>query len=102
MSLRFLYEAETEFLAAVRYYAEVDAELADDLIDALDQAVTHAVEFPHLGRVEEAVGDQPELRRYALRRFPYSLLTGMLAGEPVVVAFAHHKREPAYWADRLK
>jgi len=34
-----------------------------------------------------------------LRRFPFGVVYRVLAGEIQVVAVAHHRRKPGYWAD---
>ncbi len=41
-----------------------------------------------------------EIRRVPLRRFPFSLFY-ILEPRLVVVAFAHLKRRPGYWVERL-
>lgn len=39
-------------------------------------------------------------RRYLLRRFPYSVIYQITTEELRVVAVAHHRRRPGYWAGR--
>jgi plasmid stabilization system protein ParE len=40
-------------------------------------------------------------RRYVLTRFPYSIVYKTSADLVVVYAFAHGKRRPGYWRERL-
>ena len=44
MSLRFLDEAEEEYLGALRHYLEIDDELAIDLSRAVDERLERGVE----------------------------------------------------------
>lgn len=39
-------------------------------------------------------------RRYSLRRFPYSIIYQVAAEELRILAIAHHRRRPGYWAHR--
>lgn len=39
-------------------------------------------------------------RRYILRRFPYSIIYRITADELQILAVAHHRRRPGYWANR--
>jgi hypothetical protein len=39
-------------------------------------------------------------RRFSLRRFPYSVIYYLRDDELRVVAIAHHRQRPGYWADR--
>jgi len=40
-------------------------------------------------------------RRFPLRRFPYSIIYYVRDQELRIVALAHHRRKPGYWAGRL-
>lgn len=42
-----------------------------------------------------------EIRRLLLKRFPYLVIYTDVAGETLVVAVTHARREPFYWLDRL-
>jgi len=39
-------------------------------------------------------------RRYILRRFTYSIIYQVAAEELRILAIAHHRRRPGYWAHR--
>jgi len=42
------------------------------------------------------------VRRFILSGFPYDLVYVVLDDEIVIVAFAHHSRQPHYWKSRLQ
>jgi len=41
------------------------------------------------------------VRRFLLDQFPYKVLTVNLPNQVVVIAFAHTKRKPGYWLERV-
>jgi toxin ParE1/3/4 len=41
-------------------------------------------------------------RRYLLRRYPYVVVYRVTEERIAIVAVAHGRRKPGYWADRLK
>jgi plasmid stabilization system protein ParE len=45
---------------------------------------------------------EPGIRRLVIRKFPYSIVYAWHPDQDqlVILAFAHHKREPSYWRDR--
>lgn len=43
-----------------------------------------------------------DARRFILPGYPYDLVYSVLEDEIVVLAVAHHSRQPEYWADRLR
>jgi plasmid stabilization system protein ParE len=45
---------------------------------------------------------EPGVRRLVIRKFPYSIVYARHPEQDylVILAFAHHKREPGYWRER--
>ena len=41
------------------------------------------------------------VRRFILPGYPYDLIYAVLAEEIVILAVAHHSRQPGYWQERL-
>ncbi len=91
-----LHEAERELWEAVAYYESRAPGLGRDFqaeIAASVQAIT-------------ATPDRWPLRRDGTRRrlahrFPYIIVYVYLSDHVWIVAFAHCKRRPRYWADRI-
>jgi hypothetical protein len=75
-------------------YSDIHPDLADTLFHEVERAKKLIAEFPsawmNLGE---------SLKGFVLRRYPYTIVR-----EDVIwiVAYAHHKRRPGYWHDRLK
>jgi len=99
--LRVLAEARQEFADALRYYRRQAPAFAEALALEYRQIVCHAGEFPDAGAVEGASESIP-VRRFLLRQFPYKVLIVNLSDQIVVIAFAHAKRKPGYWLERIR
>lgn len=95
MKIRFLTVAHREVDDAVLWYQQAEG-LSQDFLDELDRAVRLIKTYPLM-----ATQIEPEIRRFLLARFPYSLIYGIDGETVVVIAVAHNHREPRYWADRI-
>jgi len=96
MNIRFLSLADQEVDDAVAWYNEQAEDLGRDFLDELDRVIRLTRTYPLL-----ATQIEPEIRRFLFTRFPYSLIYGIDQETIVVIAVAHHHREPRYWADRM-
>lgn len=99
--MRFLPEAQREYLEALRWYRSKRDGLAEEFASEFDLRLQRALDAPGAGRLELTAPERFELRWYALRRFPYSFLIGNVRQERLVVAVAHERRKPGYWTARL-
>ena len=99
--LRVLAEARREFADALRYYRSQAPAFAEVLALEYRQIVRHAQEFPDAKAVEAASESMP-VRRFLLHQFPYKVLIANLPDQIVVIAFAHAKRKPGYWLERIQ
>ena len=88
--------AETEVDNAVSWYQEQTEDQSLNFLIELDRAVQVVRTYPLL-----AAEIEPDIRRFLLHRFPYSLIYGIEADTIVVIAVAHDHREPGYWSDRV-
>ena len=89
-------EAERELIDAANYYAEhAGSDLGLAFITEFERALAVLCDHPHLGAVWRG-----KSRRFPLRRFPYSLIYRLRMDGLYVVALAHQRRRPTYWADR--
>jgi toxin ParE1/3/4 len=90
-------EAFDELAAAVRFYAERDRRIAENLKvqlrDAFQNIHAHPMRFP-------ALRELPDVRKFNLRRFPISVLYLIRPGAVWIIAIAHSRRRPQYWKQR--
>ena len=92
---RLLSEARRELEAAVSFYDSIYPALGRDFAVEVQAICQRIAESPQAG-----LEVRPEIRRRILRRFPYVVLYAVEDDEVVVVAVAHQKRRPGYWAGR--
>jgi plasmid stabilization system protein ParE len=81
--------------AAAFYSASANVELGLAFVVEFDRAASRILVNPHVGAVFRGTR-----RRYVLRRFPYSIFYQVAPDEIRVVAVAHQRRRPSYWAGR--
>lgn len=67
------------------------------ILDELDRVVRLVKAYPLA-----AIEIESEIRRCLFARFPYSLIYGIEDETIIVIAVAHSRRSPRYWADRLE
>lgn len=89
-------EAEQELVEGGLYYArEANAELAHAFISEFERSVALLSERPELGAPWRR-----EVRRFPLRRFPYSIVYYLSKGRIRILAVAHQSRKPGFWRGR--
>jgi len=81
--------------AAAFYTASANVELGVAFLAEFEHGVNAILANPRVGPTFRGTR-----RRYLLRRFPYSIIYQVTADELRVVAVAHQRRRPGYWAGR--
>ena len=94
----FLCGAEAEYLEAVRFFEDQRAGLGASHISEFARIVALATERPMTWKLVYPTG----IRCIGLTKFPYSVFFRVLTdGRIQVTAFAHHRRRPGYWLQRM-
>lgn len=88
--------ADAELTAAAAFYEAAARGLGEDFLQELERLLALLDVYPEVGR-ERAGG----IRTLAGRRFPYTQVYQLRAAEPIILAVAHNRRQPQYWAARL-
>jgi len=86
--------AELHDVAAF-YTLKANVELGLAFVAEFERAANLVLDNPLLGAAFRSAR-----RRYILRRFPYSIIYQVTTEELRILAVAHHKRRPGYWAKR--
>ena len=99
-SYGFHSEAAEEYLSATRYYLDHASPL---VATAFVAEVEAAIQILLASATTWAVIEEPQIRRYFLTRFPYSIYYRWEREEDRVLIYAvmHFSRLPGYWRDRL-
>lgn len=87
--------ARLEFLEAVGFYGNQSVALSSDLVQEFEGAIAQITSHPEAGAPFEH-----GTRRVLLRRFPFAVIYRLKPGQAEVIAFAHQRMRPGYWADR--
>ena len=100
--VRFAFhpDALLEYADATNYYlGAASPAIAERFVAAVESAVALIVADPERCRVVE----EPGIRRFVFRRFPYVLYYRWEANREFVSIFAvmHCSREPGYWRQRI-
>lgn len=87
--------AEEELLDEIGYLELRTAGLGRRFFGEVRNVENLISRFPESGR--ELL---PGIRRFALRKFRYSLIYTVQRNSVLILALAHHRRRPGYWAGR--
>ena len=80
---------------AAFYTLKANAGLGLAFVAEFERTANFVLANPLLGAVFRGTR-----RRYILRRFPYNIIYQVAAEELRILAIAHHRRRPGYWAHR--
>lgn len=98
----FAPQARHEVNAVARRYGEERPELRVEFHAAVKEALDRMVQMSgHLG-TPPLVAPGLGIKRVFVERFPFSVYFIELPNRFRVLAFAHTKRKPFYWRDRMK
>lgn len=89
-------EAKRDLFAASEYYERESWALAGRFVGEMDRLIGEVCANPGLFRVFRKT-----TRRHFGGRFPYAVIYAEEADQVLILAFAHFKRRPGYWVDRL-
>ena len=95
-TVRFLDEANEEFLEQVAYYEEREKGLGERFRLAVQAATLLAATHPKLGSPWKF-----GTRRVFPKGFRFSVVYRVEEEEIVVFAVAHFRRKPTYWRGRI-
>ena len=98
--VRFSAEAAAEFSDAALWYEQQRPGLGELFIRAVDAAAGWVADWPGTGARLADVASDLEIRRTPVRRFPYQLVYIVEGDQLRVLAVAHDRRRPRYWAPR--
>lgn len=89
--------AVLELEEAIAHYESRRKGFGLDLLQSVNAALERVVLFPKSCQIHPGTA----FRKLVIRRFPYSVIYLEEAESIWVVAFAHQRRKPGYWLDRL-
>ena len=78
------------------FYENASPHLGVDFLDDVQRRIDMVRNQPAAGQSLDG-----DLKRILLHRFPFSLIYSIDGDVIVIIAVAHHRRQPAYWTNRL-
>ena len=96
MRLEFHPEAELELIEAAAYYELQVPGLGERFEAEVRRATDLLLEHPEIGQSVD-----PDLRRFVLPRFPFTLLYSATSESLRIEVVAHQTRLPSYWRTRI-
>jgi toxin ParE1/3/4 len=99
--VRIIGLAEQEFREATEWYRARDPRVAARFVDESRQTLQLIEQFPQIGGRPPGVDDRL-VRSMPIHKFPYLIVFVDLGERLEVVAFAHKRRKPAYFLDRIR
>ena len=98
MSFAYHPRALAELEHETSWYEHRRTGLGHELAALVEDAVRRIVLTPALF---PTVAHRPRFRRVVLHKFPLSVVYMLREGNVVIVALAHAKKRPGYWARRI-
>lgn len=86
--------AELNYAAAF-YTSKANVELGLAFVAEFERTANLILTNPLIGTIFRGTR-----RRFSLRRFPYSAIYQVTPDELRIIAVAHHRQRPGYWASR--
>ena len=96
-SLRVTQEAALEVESATDWYESKHSGLGREFVAQVDAALLRILRNPNAHRLWRQDRD---FRQAVVPRFPYVIFFRYANDEVIVMAFAHQRRRPGYWALR--
>lgn len=94
-------EALAEFTQTAEWDERRREGWGDLFVDAVDTAILSILDpMIHWGFYGNR-STKPQTYSHTIVGFPYDVIYLIVEGEILVVAYAHEKRQPEYWAHRL-
>jgi plasmid stabilization system protein ParE len=95
VTVRFVEEAQREFLEAISHYEKARVGLGRRFKGEVDRCILRIADHPEISHLRADA-----YRRINLRVFPYHI-PYIVRGQTLwVLAVAHNKRKPLYWISR--
>ena len=97
-----LDDAEQELIDAQRWYDKQRRGLGQEFRIAIEEAIERLLKQPSIAVPVINLPEDRGVRRVLVKRFPYSIIFIEHEEAFWIVAFAHNRRQPGYWRERLK
>ena len=95
-------EAHEELWEAALGYAGISEELGERFLHAIELALESVLDPAFRWGFYRDRVSQPQIYARSVAGFPFQVVYVLRGNEVLVLAYAHERRRPAYWAHRLR
>ena len=95
-------EALDEYRAAAKWYEANRAGWGDVFMDAVDAAIESILDPSISWGFSRDRHRTPQVYSRSVAGFPYDIIYLLIDGAAYIVAYAHERRRPGYWEDRVE
>jgi plasmid stabilization system protein ParE len=88
--------AQAELQDALDYYEQQQPGLGLEFLEEAYATIQRILQFPTAWPEASS-----RTRRCLTNRFPFGVIYQLRESDILIIAVMHHRRKPAYWADRL-
>jgi toxin ParE2 len=99
--LNVLEPAEAEYREILSWYRERNVRVAARFAVETGKTLAMIERFPQIGSRVPGINDR-DVRRMSIHTFPYQIVFVELPDRLDVVAFAHDRRRPTYFLNRIR
>lgn len=96
------HEALDEYRAAAKWYETNRRGWGDVFMDAVDAAIESILDPSISWGFYRDRRRTPQVYSRSVAGFPYDIIYLLIDGEAYIVAYAHERRRPGYWEDRIE
>jgi len=97
MNYRFHPDAFNEHFDSAAFYQNRLFGLGADYVTEFDAVMEHICSSPNFYPTIAA----PDIHKAGIKRFPFHIIYRVMPLQILVLAVAHQRRRPAYWAGRV-
>lgn len=94
-------EAHDELRQAAHRYSEISNKLGERFVSAVESALESVLDPAFRWGFYRDRISEPQVYARSVAGFPFQVVYVLRAEEVVVLAYAHERRQPEYWAHRL-
>jgi len=96
MKIKYSKLAKLEFHDSISYYENEQKGLGKKFDLDIKSSLNRIKKFP-----TAYIKEKDNIRKCILHKFPFNIIFSIEENHILIIAIAHHHREPDYWIDRI-
>ena len=96
MKIKYLNLARLEFHESIAFYESEQKGLGEKFENEIKSTISRIKQSPKM-----YPNINIQVKKCIVNKFPFNILYSIEKGYILIIAVAHHHREPDYWIDRI-